>query len=63
MAILYCEETRQFYLRLEGLDPDATYTDSKGNTFQGKTLMHLGIPLDTRADHRAFLLVFEKNNK
>ncbi|MBR5570921.1 MAG: GH36 C-terminal domain-containing protein [Oscillospiraceae bacterium] len=42
------------------LDPDTFYTDSKGNTFQGKTLMHLGIPVDTRADFKEALMVFEK---
>ena len=48
------------HVRLQGLDPDTFYTDGKGNTFQGKTLMHLGIPVDTRADFKEALMVFEK---
>lgn len=47
------------HLQLQGLKPDAIYTDRKGNRIQGNTLMNLGIPLDTRADYREFLIVFE----
>ena len=47
-------------LKLQGLEPDQQYKDiSTGIIYEGRTLMGAGIPLDTRRDHRDFLIVFE----
>lgn len=48
-------------LKLQGLDPQAQYRDTAtGNVYAGSTLLYAGIPLDTRADYKDFLLVYEK---
>lgn len=48
-------------LKLQGLDPQAQYRDiATGNVYAGSTLLYAGIPLDTRADYKDFLLVYEK---
>ena len=48
-------------LKLQGLDPDGQYKDTAtGITYEGRTLMGAGIPMDTRGDYRDFLVVYEK---
>ena len=48
-------------LKLQGLDSQAQYRDTAtGNVYAGSTLLYAGIPLDTRADYKDFLLVYEK---
>ena len=47
-------------LKLQGLDPDGQYKNiAAGITYEGRTLMGAGIPLDTRSDHMDSLTVFE----
>ena len=48
-------------MKLQGLDPSGRYVDcNTGAVYHGSTLMGAGIPIDTRHDHTAFLLVFDK---
>lgn len=48
-------------LKLQGLEPDAIYKDAaSGKIYEGRTLMGSGIPLDTRADCKDLLIVYEK---
>ncbi len=48
-------------MKLKGLDPSGRYVDcNTGAVYHGSTLMGAGIPIDTRHDHTAFLLVFDK---
>lgn len=47
-------------LRLQGLDPQLQYRDvDTGVCYEGRTLMGVGIPMDTRRDHQECLKVFE----
>ena len=47
-------------LKLQGLDPDGQYKNiAAGITYEGRTLMGAGIPLDTHSDHMDSLTVFE----
>lgn len=49
------------HLSLQGLEPDGQYKNTAtGITYEGRTLMGAGIPLDTRSDHQDFLVVYEK---
>ena len=48
-------------LKLKGLDPDGQYKDTAtGIIYEGRTLMGVGIPMDTRSDYQDFLTVYEK---
>ena len=47
-------------LRLQALEEEADYRDETGQSFPGGTLMHVGIPTDTRRDMTARIRVFER---
>ncbi len=47
-------------LKLQGLEPDRQYKDTATDiVYEGRTLMGVGIPMDTRGDYQDFLTVFE----
>ena len=47
-------------LKLQGLQPDAQYKDmATGMVYEGRTLMGVGIPIDTRGDYGEMLHIFE----
>lgn len=48
------------HLKLQGLNPDGKYRDvESGIIYEGRTLMGVGIPMDTRWDYMEKLTVFE----
>lgn len=47
-------------LRLQDLEESGEYRDETGQSFPGGTLMHVGIPTDTRRDMSARIRVFER---
>ena len=47
-------------LRLQALEESGEYRDETGQSFPGGTLMHVGVPTDTRRDMTARIRVFER---
>ena len=51
-------------LRLQGLEPDASYIEtSNGRVYDGRTLMNIGIQIDTRHDMDASVRIFQKEKR